>query len=123
MSGTYKHCSECTANPNCCCDFSDTIDNILVTNAEYESIISKHPEAASFFKRFNSEALHLLSQNGVCPFYDSGCSIYPIRPSDCRLFPFDLKLIGEAYYVIRYNLPCGSSKVNEIPWSAIDTLR
>ena len=25
---------------------------------------------------------------GDCIFYDSGCKIYPVRPSQCRTFPF-----------------------------------
>ena len=123
MHGTYKHCSNCQANPNCCCDFSDVIDNIVVTNDEYNLIVSKYPESISSFKRLNSESFNLLSINGVCPFYKDGCSIYTIRPSDCRLFPFDLKLINGEYYLIRYNLPCGSANVTEIPWAAIEVLK
>ena len=123
MSGTYKHCSNCKVQPNCCCDFSDTIDNIVVTNLEYNLITTQYPEYKQYFKRINSESFHLLSRNGVCPFYTKGCSIYAVRPSDCRLFPFDLKRLNDEYYLIRYDLPCGSKNVTEIPWSAIEELK
>src|SRR5262249_27242391 len=26
--------------------------------------------------------------NGSCIFYDNGCKIYPVRPLQCRTFPF-----------------------------------
>lgn len=26
--------------------------------------------------------------NGNCIFYENGCKIYPVRPSQCRTFPF-----------------------------------
>jgi Fe-S-cluster containining protein len=26
--------------------------------------------------------------NGDCVFYESGCKIYPVRPTQCRTFPF-----------------------------------
>jgi len=26
--------------------------------------------------------------NGNCVFYDNGCKIYPVRPTQCRSFPF-----------------------------------
>jgi Fe-S-cluster containining protein len=29
--------------------------------------------------------------NGDCIFHDGGCSIYPVRPAQCRTFPFWLK--------------------------------
>lgn len=29
--------------------------------------------------------------NGDCVFYDRGCTIYPVRPAQCRTFPFWIK--------------------------------
>lgn len=26
--------------------------------------------------------------NGNCVFYENGCTIYPVRPAQCRTFPF-----------------------------------
>jgi len=32
-------------------------------------------------------------RDGHCFFYDSGCLIYPVRPSQCRSFPFWLDIL------------------------------
>ena len=31
--------------------------------------------------------------NGDCIFYDHGCSIYPVRPSQCSTFPFWTEIV------------------------------
>ena len=112
--GTYSHCSKCKIKKNCCCDFDEGIDNIVVTTMEKENIINRLGAISEkFFKRINDEAYNILSHNSICPFYDNGCTIYDIRPNDCRLFPYDLKEINGKYFLILYDLHCGSSKVNE----------
>lgn len=112
--GTYSHCSKCKINKNCCCDFDESIDNIIVTIKEKENITNRLGAASEkFFKPINDKAYNILSQNSICPFYDNGCTIYDIRPNDCKLFPYDLKEINNKYFLILYDLPCGSSKVNE----------
>ncbi len=112
--GTYNHCSHCKIHKNCCCDFDDGIDNIVTTIGEKEEIVKRLGGSANkHFKAINKEAYNIISQNSICPFYNKGCTIYDIRPSDCRLFPYDLKEIDGKYYLIQYDLPCGSKHVNE----------
>ena len=111
--GTYVHCSNCKMKKNCCQDFDDEIDNIVTTVYEKQQIINKvGTQYEKHFKKINDEAFNILSVDGVCPFFDNGCTIYDIRPSDCRLFPYDLKEIDGRYYLIRYELPCGSKEIN-----------
>lgn len=111
--GTYNHCSICKIKKNCCCDF-DEIDNIVTTISEKNEIVKRLGKSAdNFFRQINNEAYNILNIQGVCPFYDQGCTIYDIRPSDCRLFPYDLKEINGRYFLIKYDLPCGSKNVNE----------
>ena len=113
-TGTYSYCSKCKIKKNCCCDFEEGIDNIVTTIKEKETIIERLGHGAEkHFKAINDEAYNIMSINSVCPFYNNGCTIYDIRPSDCRLFPYDLKEIDNKYYLIKYNLPCGSSNVTE----------
>ncbi|MBP3619863.1 MAG: YkgJ family cysteine cluster protein [Clostridia bacterium] len=113
-SGTYNHCSNCKIKKNCCCDFDDEIDNIVTTVAEKEKIIGRlGTSVEKYFRPINEEAFNILNIDSVCPFYKNGCSIYDIRPSDCKLFPYDLKEIDGKYFLIKYNLPCGSKNVNE----------
>lgn len=123
-SGTYEHCSNCKLKKNCCQDFEDGIDNIVTTLQEKEQIINKVGKSYNkYFKKINAEAYNIINQKGVCPFYDDGCTIYDIRPSDCRLFPYDLKEIDGEYYLIKYDLPCGSIEVNESVDEVIDVLK
>lgn len=123
-SGTYEHCSNCKLKKNCCQDFEDGIDNIVTTLQEKEQIINKVGKSYNkYFKKINAEAYNIINKNGVCPFYDDGCTIYDIRPSDCRLFPYDLKEIDGEYYLIKYDLPCGSIEVNESVDEVIDVLK
>jgi len=36
-------------------------------------------------------------RNGACLFYDQGCSIYPVRPAQCRSFPFWVQALRSSY--------------------------
>lgn len=113
-SGTYSHCSNCKIKKNCCCDFDDEIDNIVTTISEKETIINcLGKEVEKYFQPINDTAYNILNINAVCPFYNNGCTIYDIRPSDCKLFPYDLKEIDGKYFLIKYDLPCGSKSVTE----------
>ena len=45
--------------------------------------------------------------NNKCIFYKDGkCSIYKVRPTDCKLFPYDILRIGEKYYLVIYEIDC-----------------
>jgi len=113
-NGTYSHCSQCKLKKNCCCDFDEGIDNIVTTVEEKNTIITRlGKEVDKYFKKINEEAYNIINIDSVCPFYNKKCTIYDIRPSDCRLFPYDLKEIDGKYYLIKYDLPCGSKKVEE----------
>lgn len=35
--------------------------------------------------------------NGACLFYQNGCTIYPVRPNQCRSFPFWIQTMRSAY--------------------------
>lgn len=123
-SGTYSHCSKCKIKKNCCCDFDDEIDNIVTTVRERDDILNRVGKSYDkFFSKINDEAYNILNINGICPFYNKGCTIYDIRPSDCKLFPYDIKKIGYKYYLILYDLPCGSSNVKEDVSDVIEILK
>lgn len=49
-----------------------------------------------------------LNKDGECIFFDKNkegknCLIYNIRPVDCQLFPLDVDLRNEKYFLIFYN--------------------
>ena len=113
-SGTYNYCTQCKIKHNCCCDFDKCIDNIIITNKEKEIIVNRVGENMErVFQQINDKSYNIVSDNSVCPFYKNGCTIYDIRPIDCRLFPYDIKEINNKYYLVKYELPCGSKNVNE----------
>ncbi len=113
-SGTYVYCSQCKIEKNCCCDFEDGIDNVVTTVQEKQRIIDRvGMDAEQYFVPINETAFNIINQGAICPFYSNGCTIYDIRPSDCRLFPYDLKELNDKYYLIKYDLPCGSINVND----------
>ena len=122
--GTYSHCSQCKLKNNYCNDFDKNIDNIMLTKEEYDIIIDRVGKNYDrYFKLINKDVCHLLNIDGICPFYlNDWCCIYDIRPADCRLFPYDIKEINNDYYLIQYDLPCGSNNVSEIPLDTINTL-
>ena len=112
-NGTYAHCSQCKIEKNCCCDFEE-IDNIVATARERQWIIDRVGDAAKqHFESITETVFNIVAKDAICPFYNNGCVIYDIRPSDCKLFPYDLKEINGKYYLIKYDLPCGSIKVDE----------
>lgn len=44
--------------------------------------------------------------NSTCVFWDEekkGCSIYQSRPFDCKMFPFDIRLINNEYHWIVFS--------------------
>ncbi|MCK5738462.1 YkgJ family cysteine cluster protein [bacterium] len=46
----------------------------------------------TFLKKYTIDDAGYLSlassEKGPCIFYDNGCKIYPVRPTQCRTFPF-----------------------------------
>ena len=105
MQGTFVVCSNCKQNKNCCSDFQN-IDNPIISNAEYETIKNHTNCPDSCFENISEDAYIIKNQDGKCPFYNNGCSIYEIRPNDCRLYPYDIKKIDGDYYLVKYKLKC-----------------
>ena len=121
--GTYKHCSKCQMEKNCCCEF-DKIDNIITTVSEKNEIVKRLGASAEMlFKLINDGAYNIINNQSVCPFYNQGCTIYDIRPSDCRLFPYDIKNIDGKHFLIKYDMPCGSKNVDENIDGVVEVLK
>lgn len=81
---------ECTRCGNCCTGAPGyvwiTIEEVYKM-AEFLGI-----RAREFLQRYVRKVDQRMSlielPNGNCVFYDEGCKIYPVRPSQCRTFPF-----------------------------------
>lgn len=62
--------------------------------------ITQHSPSTSFFTQTKDGCLQLKNHNGRCIFHDgTDCTIYPIRPTGCRLYPlaFDIDLQKAIY--------------------------
>lgn len=103
--GILKKCTSCSKIRNCCCDFNK-IDFPIVSKSEYEFFTNKLNLDKKNFSKINNECYNLIAQDGTCPFYKNKCIIYNNRPNDCKLFPFDIKIIDDKFYLILYKLDC-----------------
>ena len=103
MKGTFEHCSKCKEKVNCCVSFK-TIDNPIISSKEKEFIQRKTECEDGAFLKIKGNCYNINTKNGVCWFYNKGCSIYEIRPNDCRLYPYDLKNINGKICLIRYKI-------------------
>ena len=97
--GSFGFCQSCPSNKNCCTRMKthSPIDNAIVFNeeiVEIEKYSGVKREKFLQVGRYPEDGLYqTLKHNGNsgCYFYTDGrCKIYPVRPLDCRFFPFDI---------------------------------
>jgi Fe-S-cluster containining protein len=81
---------ECTRCGWCCTapgGFVHGSEDEFRAIAEYMSL-----DFETFLKEYTVDDDGYLSlasrKEGACIFYDNGCQIYPVRPTQCRTFPF-----------------------------------
>jgi uncharacterized protein len=61
--------------------------------------------------------------NGNCIFYENGCKIYPVRPSQCRTFPFWKNIVATPANWERAASDCpGMNSGKNLSKDEIDTL-
>ena len=114
--GTFNLCSNCVGkSATCCCN--PNVDSPMILPKEAETIskdmkinIEEFSSKVDFSKMHNDYTLKDLYQmkrqenSNQCYFYrDNKCTIYEIRPIDCRIFPYDIKLEKDGnYYLVYY---------------------
>ena len=89
----WKKCTNCKVN---CCKNEITSYPLFLTPKEgggHKSINNKFP-----CKNLNKKGL---------------CSVYDKRPTDCRLFPFDIINENNEFYWAIYKTECPISKLNK----------
>lgn len=80
----------CTQCGDCC---TGRPGYVWVSPSEVEAIatlleISLEEMAKRYLRNVGSRVSLIERPNGDCVFYSSGCTIYPVRPVQCRTFPF-----------------------------------
>jgi len=101
-NGWNKLCSSCHAK-TCCSDHLPP----FVSNDEFKKI-QEFTGSDDFvtLREINNELKYIMKtkrNSDECIFFDSekGCSIYQIRPFDCKIFPFDIyKINGEYTWIV-----------------------
>lgn len=116
INGTYEFCTQCHNERRKCCCASADIDMPILLKNEAQKLQSRNSvrlRMRDFSRNIgNTPILQMLPSNRGeehCHFYDSSenkCNIYDIRPTDCRLFPFDIKLDSDTneYWVGYYTV-------------------
>ena len=114
--GTFNLCSNCVGNSATCCS-NLKVDSPMILPTEAENIskklhidIERFANKVEFSKMYNDYSLKDLYQmkrqenSNACHFYiNNKCTIYDIRPIDCRIFPYDIKLEKDGnYYLVYY---------------------
>ena len=95
-------CFSCTACGDCCSTGNDYY--VYLTGREADRIRRHLKLSAGWFRRRylerldNGELVAASAADGRCVFLDSSkqCKVYPVRPLQCRTYPFWPELAGNA---------------------------
>lgn len=115
--GTFNLCHNCVHAKASCCS-NPNVDSPMLLPKEAKEIskinnieINKFAKKVDFATMYNDNNLKSLYQmkrqdnSSACYFYkDCKCMIYDIRPIDCRIFPYDIKLEKDGNYYLVYYL-------------------
>lgn len=90
LKPTFHFCKYCPKTENCCT--SKTVDPPVLTPNDVDNICKKTGLTSNEFCISAERGLSEMKRhNGHCYFYQNEkCTIYRIRPVDCKLFPFDV---------------------------------
>ena len=93
--GTFHFCATCPAASHCCQRIrtTDALEPPFILEREAVAIAAvTGDDLDDFIAPESTEGgLSVKAIDGKCFFYRRGsCSIYELRPLDCRLFPFDI---------------------------------
>lgn len=115
--GTFNLCHNCVNAKATCCS-NPSVDSPMILPNEALEIskatnedINEFAKKVDFASMYNDNSLKSLYQmkrqdnSSACHFYkECKCSIYDIRPIDCRIFPYDIKLENDGNYYLVYYL-------------------
>lgn len=116
--GTFNLCHNCVNARSTCCSNPAIDSPMLLPNEALEISKATNIKVSDFAKQVDFESMHgdntlkrlyqmrRQQNSSACYFYkDCRCSIYDIRPIDCRIFPYDIKLEKDGNYYLVYYLP------------------
>ena len=101
--------SEVCFSCDVCCRFLEADSPLapIFTEAETEKVIAHGADPALFRPQADEKSAQIQLKPHknfyICPFFDpetSHCTIYPIRPLDCQLYPFALMFSEDGSEVV-----------------------
>ena len=101
--------SEVCFSCDVCCRFLEADSPLapIFTEAETEKVIAHGADPALFRPQADEKSAQIQLKPHkdfyICPFFDpetSHCTIYPIRPLDCQLYPFALMFSEDGNEVV-----------------------
>lgn len=103
--GTFTECTNCASITSCCACF-DQINAPSLNKEELETI-KNIVQNSDFYDAIDGNLFTLKTKDNKCIFYvNDKCLIYDNRPTDCKLYPFDIMKIEQKYYLVLCILHC-----------------
>ena len=98
----------CTQCGNCC---TGTPGKVRVSDRESREIreflkVTDHDFRERFCRVVDGDTLLREKTNGDCIFYDRGCTVYSVRPAQCRTYPFWFKNLRSEVAWARTSAEC-----------------
>lgn len=110
----FSFCRTCTKADRCCTALGPHSDlpAPILTRAEADRIRSRVGKQVRDFVTPVAESRTIVrlvtNADGSCIFHRVGrCTIYDVRPFDCKVFPLDILLINQRYCWVVYTAFCG----------------
>jgi Fe-S-cluster containining protein len=115
-------CLACDVNQKCCSQLS----GLRLSKEEFEKYFKRHAAKLSILK-FNGMFFVCTHDSRPCPHWEKGgCRIYHDRPTDCRLYPYEITKLKEKRKRIevefRDNLGCPQKDLLVMPVEEAKTL-
>lgn len=122
--GTFNLCHNCVNVRATCCSNPSVDSPMLLPNKASEIAKLTKTEINDFAEQIDFGLMHkddslkslyqMKKKNNACIFYKKcKCGIYNIRPIDCRIFPYDIKLENDGNYYLVYYVPSHCEIKNE----------
>lgn len=117
-----RACEQCT--DRWCCTVQKAFPAPALTEAEFERLAEY--TGRDDFAEMRPGGLHLKSkESGYCLFFDNErmrCGVYPARPFDCRMYPFDFIATPGGHWWIVYDCEYSQTLGEAEIWQALDDL-
>lgn len=81
---------ECRGCGNCCCGAPGVVRLTIENIKQIASFVQRSPQEILKDSVYPYQAHYSIRErkDGSCLYYEDGCRIYPVRPTQCSTYPF-----------------------------------